>query len=324
VGSNPTLSAIWRAKPLTTSLKIGLVGLGKIARDQHLPAIAATDGAELVAIASRNAALDGVRNYLTLQDMLAAEPELHAIILCQPPKARFEAAKIALSAGKHVFLEKPPGATVSEVETLTALAKHSNVTLFASWHSRFAAAVAAAKAWVSANTLTSISIHWKEDIRQWHPGQDWILQPGGFGVFDPGINALSILTEIVGEPIRLIDATLQIPSNRQAPIASDLTMRTASGTPILAAFDFRQTSLQLWDIIIEAGPYRLVLSHGGNALSINSTAQTTPPEAEYPSMYQHFVDLIGAGKSDVDLAPLQLVADAFLLGRMMTTDPFEF
>jgi D-galactose 1-dehydrogenase len=305
-------------------LQFGLVGFGKIARDQHLPAIAVTAGAELVAVASRNARAEGVRNYHDLEAMLAAEPALDGVILCQPPEARFDAAQAALNAGKHVFLEKPPGATVSEVEALVALAKRCRVTLFASWHSRFGAAVPAAKAWIAAHSVTAVSINWKEDIRHWHPGQDWILQAGGFGVFDPGINALSILTEIVGEPIRLLSAALQTPANREAPIAADVQMATASGIPISAVFDFLQTGPQSWDIVVDGGDQSITLSHGGNKLTINGAPQLVPAEAEYPTMYCHFVDLVRCGLSDVDIAPLQLVADAFLCGRATVTDPFEF
>ena len=43
---------------MTAAIRLGLVGLGKIARDQHLPAIAKVDGIDLVAVASRNAALE--------------------------------------------------------------------------------------------------------------------------------------------------------------------------------------------------------------------------------------------------------------------------
>jgi len=43
-----------------SKIRLALVGLGKIARDQHLPAIAADGRFELVAAASRSAALDGV------------------------------------------------------------------------------------------------------------------------------------------------------------------------------------------------------------------------------------------------------------------------
>ena len=152
------------------TIRAGLVGLGKIARDQHLPAMARTAGIDLVAIASRNAQGDGVHNYPDLGAMLAGEPDLDAVILCQPPQARYHAARQALLAGKHVFLEKPPGATVSEVEALIALAKAQNVTLYASWHSRYAAAVAQAKAWIAERKVERIDIQWREDVRHWHPG----------------------------------------------------------------------------------------------------------------------------------------------------------
>ena len=308
---------------MTAALKLGLVGLGKIARDQHLPAIAKTDGIELIAVASRNASAAHVANYGDLDAMLAGEPGLDAIVLCQPPQARYQAAATALSAGKHVFLEKPPGATVSEVEALIALARANEVSLFASWHSRYAAAVAEARRWIVSRSIRRIAINWKEDVRHWHPGQPWIWQAGGFGVFDPGINALSILTEIVPDPVILLDAVLEVPTNCDAPIAANLTLRTAAGTPIAAAFDFRQTGLQTWDITVEADDGQLLLSHGGNTLMLDGAAQTLSPEEEYPTMYRHFVDLVGSGKSDVDLAPLRLVADSFLCGRHCPTEAFH-
>src|SRR5438094_8889449 len=291
------------------TIKLGLVGLGKIARDQHLPAIAATPGAELVAVASRNANAEGLANYGDLDEMLAAQPDLDAIIMCQPPQVRFEAAWRALSAGKHVFLEKPPGATVSEVDALIALADEKRVTLFASWHARFAPAVAQARDWLRGPKLRRVSITWEEDVRHWHPGQTWIWEPGGFGVFDPGINALSILTEIVPDPILLATAKLEVPSNRQAPIAASLSMRTASGMPIEADFDWRQTGPQTWNIEVETEGGGLLLTEGGSALSIDGVSQPAGGEHEYPAMYRYFVDLVRSGRSDADARPLRLVAD---------------
>ncbi len=304
-------------------VRLGLVGLGKIARDQHLPAIAAADGIDLVAVASRNAVAGGVNNYRDLEAMLVGEPDLDAIVFCQPPQARFDAAQTALVAGKHVFLEKPPGTTVSEAQMLVAVAAQQGVTLFAGWHSRHASAVATAKAWVAAHTVQRVDIVWKEDVRHWHPGQEWIWEPGGFGVFDPGINALSILTEIIGAPVRLIDAELETPVNRAAPIAARLAMMTAGGVPIAADFDWRQTGPQAWDIEVAADGHRLRLSHGGNRLSIDGVLQDTGPEREYPGLYRRFVDLIHDGASDVDLTPLQLVADAFLRSQSRTTAAFD-
>jgi D-galactose 1-dehydrogenase len=317
--SGGTVDGAQRSK----TIKLGLVGLGKIARDQHLPAIAATPGAELVAVASRNANAEGFANYADLDEMLAAQPDLDAIIMCQPPQVRFEAAWQALSAGKHVFLEKPPGATVSEVDALIALADEKRVTLFASWHARFAPAVAQARDWLRGLKLRCVSITWEEDVRHWHPGQSWIWDPGGFGVFDPGINALSILTEIVPDPILLTAAKLEIPSNRQAPIAASLSLRTAAGVAIEADFDWRQTGPQTWNIEVETEGGGLLLSEGGSALSIDGVPQPGSGEHEYPAMYRYFVELVRSGRSDADARPLRLVADAFLRARQIAIGPFE-
>lgn len=305
------------------SIRAGLVGLGKIARDQHLPAMSKTDGIDLVAVASRNAQGEGVNNYPDLGAMLAGEPDLGAVILCQPPQARYHAARQALLAGKHVFLEKPPGATVSEVEALIALAKHQNVTLYASWHSRYAAAVAQAKAWIAERQIERISIQWREDVRHWHPGQPWIWEAGGFGVFDPGINALSILTEIVPEPVTVLSANLEVPSNKDAPIGATLAMATASGAPIDTVFDWRQTGPQTWDIAVDTDNGSLLLSEGGNTLRLDGEVQLKAPDEEYPAMYRRFVTLVADRAIDADIAPLRLVADAFLCGRHCPTAVFE-
>src|SRR5690606_36564771 len=127
------------------SINLAIVGIGKIVRDQHLPAVAGNPGYRLVAAASRNGRVEGIDNFGSIGEMLAAVPSIHAVSLCMPPQYRHEAAVQALEAGKHVFLEKPPGATLSEVEDLAALAAARGVSLFASWHSRCAPAVEAAR-----------------------------------------------------------------------------------------------------------------------------------------------------------------------------------
>jgi D-galactose 1-dehydrogenase/L-arabinose 1- dehydrogenase len=257
---------------MTSALRLGLVGLGKIARDQHLPAIAAEQGAELIAVASHHGQVDGLPSYPDTEALLAGQPDVEAIVMCQPPQARFEDSRRALAAGKHVLLEKPPGATISEVEALAAAAEARGVTLFASWHSRYAPAVAPARAWLASRTLQKVSIVWKEDVRVWHPGQRWIFEAGGFGVFDTGINALSILTEIVREPILLTTAELEEPVNCEAPIAARLELVTAAGAPMEAVFDFRQPGPPTWDMTLLAEEGALLLSEGGEKLSMVADA----------------------------------------------------
>jgi D-galactose 1-dehydrogenase len=305
-----------------TAIRVAIVGLGKIARDQHIPAIAGTPGIELTAIASRNASLDGIAHFKTLDELLDAAPDIDAVALCAPPQVRQAQAAAALRAGKHVLLEKPPGATVSELAPLIATARETGRTLFATWHSRFAPAVEPAKAFLADRQITSVTIEWKEDVKVWHPGQAWIWEPGGLGVFDPGINALSILTRILPRPFFLTKAELSFPENRAAPIAADLAFSDATGLPIRAEFDWRQTGPQTWDIRVETDAGRLVLSAGGSRLAHDGQTLVNEKQAEYRGIYRRFVELIGNGVSDVDLSPLIHVADAFMLGRRHAVEPF--
>ena len=304
------------------AIRLAVVGLGKIARDQHLPAIAADGRFELVAAASRSAALDGVANAATLEELLAGGVAFDAVALCTPPQVRHRLARLALEAGKHVMLEKPPGATLGEVEDLRRLAEARGLTLQATWHSRYAPAVEPARAWLADRALRSAHISWKEDVRVWHPGQDWIWEPGGLGVFDPGINAFSIATWILPRPFFLTEATLHTPENRQSPIQAEMAFVDTAGAPITAELDFLQTGPQSWDIEADTTGGRLKLSHGGAKLWIDGVLTHEAPEAEYPGLYDAFAHLIGAGASDIDVSPLRHVADAFLLGRRVAAPAF--
>jgi D-galactose 1-dehydrogenase len=306
-----------------SAINLAIVGVGKIVRDQHLPSIAANSDFKLVATASRNGTVDGIPSYTSIDAMLEAEPSIDAVSLCMPPQYRYEAAYKALVAGKHVFLEKPPGATLSEVYDLQALADKQGASLFASWHSRYAAAVEAAKEFLASTTMKTMHVIWKEDVRHWHPNQEWIWQAGGLGVFDPGINALSIVTHILPKSIFLTGATLEFPENRDAPVAADLYFRNADHATVRAEFDWLQTGKQSWDIIAETDLGRMELNEGGSKLSINGELTFSAPEAEYPALYRRFAEIIKAGSSDVDLAPLRHVADAFMLGKRKIVEAFH-
>lgn len=306
-----------------SAIRIGLAGIGKIARDQHLPALAANASFDLCATASRNARLDGIDGHASVAEMLQARPDIDAVSLCTPPDGRFEQALTVLNAGKHLMLEKPPAATVSEIEAIAQIARVKGVSLFTTWHSREAAEVDAARDWLADKRIEAVRIQWKENIRQWHPGQDWILAPGGFGVFDPGINALSIATRILPQPLIATTATLQIPSNRACPTAATIGFRTGEAA-VDAQFDFLQTGHQTWDIEVDTDAGILRLRDGGSKLELPGAEPMSGPNEEYPRLYRQFADLVRRGESDVDLRPLQLVADAFLVGNRETVEPFEF
>jgi D-galactose 1-dehydrogenase len=305
-------------------MDIAIVGAGKIAADQHVPALAASGDFRLVAAASPAGRLHGLAHFPSLAALLAEGPKVDAVAVCTPPQVRHAVAREALLAGKHVLLEKPPGATVSEVQDLVALARRCGRSLYAAWHSRHAPGVEPARAWLADRRLIRADIVWREDVRRWHPGHDWIFEAGGLGVFDPGVNALSIASRIL-PPFFVKAAALSVPAGRAAPIAAALAFEIEGGAPMTADFDFRQVGPQTWDLTAEtADGQSLRLSQGGAALALNGRDFPLESTAEYAAVYRRFAQLIAEGGVDVDLRPLQLVADAFLLGRHSAVEAFAF
>jgi D-galactose 1-dehydrogenase len=308
-------------------MDIALIGIGKIALDQHVPAIESSRDWSLKATVSRRGSVPGVQSYSDFDRFLEDQPDVRVVSLCMPPVPRFDYAAKAIAAGRHVMLEKPPGASLAACHVLADMAQQRRVTLFATWHSREAAMVEAARDWLAGKALHRMSITWKEDVRRWHPGQDWIWEPGGLGVFDPGINALSIVTKIVPDQLHLQHAQLEVPENKQAPIAATLQFAHPGGAQIEATFDWRQTGPQTWRIEAETDAGLLILEDGGARMSVNGVPQLGSADdaltGEYPRLYASMADLVRTGASDADFTPLTHVADAFLLGHRKTVAAFH-
>lgn len=308
--------------------RLALMGVGVIAKAQHLPAIAANPAFDLVALASRApVSYQGLPQFGDLDALLRDGPEFDALALCTPPQGRAELVRKALSAGKHVLMEKPPTPSVSEFLTLEPAAQAAGRVLFATWHSRFNRGVAKAKELLAKETLARLTVTWKEDVNRWHPGQEWVWHPGGFGVFDPTINAFSILTEIFPDRLTVASADLAFPANRDTPIAARLVLADAHSPKAQATVevDWLQRGEQTWtiDVVTESG-LALTLTHGGTKLWLGGQLVIDESDTEYPEIYARFKNLLDENRSEVDGAPLHLVADAFLMGKRHTVAAFDW
>ena len=306
-------------------LRIGIIGYGKIAQDQHVPSIEGNPRFELAATVSRSGnGHRGVACFKSYQEMLRSVEGLDAVAVCTPPSARYAIARDCIEAGVHTLLEKPPGVTLSEVEDLACLAAGRQVSLFATWHARHNAAVAAAAERLAGQDVKRMEIFWHEDVRKWHPGQQWIWEPGGFGVFDPGINALSIATRVFPGELFVREAELHFPANKQTPIAAHIRFAASSGGGELTAdFDWRHTGGEAWTMTFETSGSVIELRQGGSRLFIDGEEIAVDHgTGEYPSIYAAFAELIDERRTDVDVRPLRLVADAYLAGKHSLVEPF--
>ena len=110
------------------------------------------------------------------------------------------------------------------------------------------------------------------------------------------------------------------------PIAAAIRFTSpalAEGGTLTADFDWRQTGDQTWEIAVTSPTApRCGSTGGGTTLAVDGTVVEDAPRHEYDRIYARFAGLLDAGTSLVDMAPFELVADAFLVGRREEVEPF--
>ena len=303
-------------------VRIAILGFGKIAADSHVPAIAGNPRFELVASSSRSGQGVG-RCFTDWRDLIRDVDGLEAVAITTPPGPRFEIARECLAAGLHCLLEKPPTAGLAPIADLAVLADAAQRTLYTTWHAQHHAAVDAAAAALAGQRIAAMTIIWHEDVHKWHPGQAWIWAPGGFGVFDPGINALSIATRIFPGALVVEGADLFVPANAQTPIAAEILFSSPNADgPLRASFDWRKVDGEEWTIdLTTADGMHVRLEDGGAKLTIDGVAGPPDAAGEYDGIYAEFATLINQRRSHIDVAPLRLVADCLLIGRQHAVAP---
>ena len=103
----------------------GFLGAGFVASRGLAPAVHASRGANLYAVASRDekrsATLEPERVHATYDDLLADE-RVDAVYISLSNSQHLEWVTKSLEAGKHVLCEKPLGLNASETEKMFACA----------------------------------------------------------------------------------------------------------------------------------------------------------------------------------------------------------
>ncbi len=115
------------------NIMAGVIGYGKSARNLHIPLITATNGVELHSIVQRsgNEASENRRDARIYRDYkeILKDDITDLVIITTPNHLHFKMAQEALSAGKHVVVEKPFTVTSEESYKLLKLAERSGLKL---------------------------------------------------------------------------------------------------------------------------------------------------------------------------------------------------
>ena len=130
-----------------TTLKLALLGTGRIADVRLAPAMIHAEGLRLWSVLSRDqerarqfAARHGASSpnpaYTQLDDLLD-DPELDGVVIATPDGVHAEQAMASVRAGKHVFVEKPMVTEFDDGAALVAAADSVGVTLGVAYHLRW-------------------------------------------------------------------------------------------------------------------------------------------------------------------------------------------
>jgi xylose dehydrogenase (NAD/NADP) len=276
-------------------LRWGIVGAtAQVAQKAVLPAMAASPGARLVAVASESAGADcatrcgaarGYRDYAALLD----DREVEAVYVPLPNSLHREWVERAAAAGKHVLCEKPLAPTVADGEAMVTACAAAGVTLLEAYMTPFHPRAGAVAALIASGRLGALRFGRavftgtldRRDDHRWRP------EMGGGALLDVGIYCIAPLLAATGaQPVRVEAAALLSRSGVDVAFSGWLDWGDGFSASIECSFD---------------APERQVLELVGTEASLLIDRAHTPGPADSAIVLRHRdgrTETLVAGASD--------------------------
>ncbi len=154
------------------TIRWGIIGLGDIAENNFLPALAKARDAQLISVYSRSAekgrafiAKHGVPRAYDRLDGMLADRELDAVYIASPNNVHAAQSVAASRAGKHVLCDKPMALTVADGERMIRAAEDNKVRLDVAYRQRYHPAHEQARRHVAAGVLGEIQLVKAQNFR---------------------------------------------------------------------------------------------------------------------------------------------------------------
>jgi predicted dehydrogenase/threonine dehydrogenase-like Zn-dependent dehydrogenase len=196
--------------------RLGVLGAGSFATSVLLPAFRDVPGAEMVGIASasgmsaQQAAKRFGFSYATgNEDDIVNDPQVNSLAILTRHNLHARQVLAALSAGKHVFCEKPLALNLAELEQIEAFFKDALLTenqagvlplLTVGFNRRFSPLALRLKSFLSKRTEPYVA-HYRVNAG-YLPQNHWLHNPveGGGRIIGEGCHFIDFLTFLADEP----------------------------------------------------------------------------------------------------------------------------
>ena len=219
------------------SIKVGIIGCGKIAQVRHIPEYAANPHAEVygfydinLARAEELAKKYGGKAFASYEELLA-DPEIEAVSVCAANHAHAEISVAALKAGKHVLCEKPMAVTLEECEAMVAAAKESGKYLMIGQNQRLAKAHAKAKELIEQGAIGKV-LTFRTIFGHGGP-ETWSIDPGSnVWFFDKTKAAMGAMADLGIHKTDMIQYVLGSKIVKTQAVLTTLDKKDATGSLI--------------------------------------------------------------------------------------------
>jgi 1,5-anhydro-D-fructose reductase (1,5-anhydro-D-mannitol-forming) len=195
------------------TIRWGIIGCGNVCEVKSGPGLQKARGSALAAVMRRDAAKaadyarrHGVPRWYDDAAALVADPEVDAVYVATPPGSHLEYARLAASAGKPVYVEKPMARTHAECLEMVAACREAGVPLFVAYYRRCLPRFLAVREAVRAGrigTPVAARVSFLRPVAEKERGPDkpWRVDPeqsGGGHIWDMGSHALDYLDYLLG------------------------------------------------------------------------------------------------------------------------------
>lgn len=188
-------------------MKIGFVGLGRVARMFHVPALKRVSGAVVVggwdAVPEQRASWTEETGFAaqgTLDELLAAEPEV--VVIATPPDHHAEQCIWALENGLHVICEKPFVPTAAAADTVLAAAAAAGRGVAVNHQFREKAIFRTIRERIASEEfgrLTFCQVWQLMELAPWDEPTPWRARMTDRVLFEGGVHLVDLLIGFFGE-----------------------------------------------------------------------------------------------------------------------------
>jgi predicted dehydrogenase len=262
---------------LNRTVRIGLIGAGRLAREVQIPCLRRIEGVDLVAIAdvdagSRELASQIVPggNFVEAADTLLADERIDAVIVSTPSATHAALACAALDAGKHVYLEKPIAVDPEGGQRVIDAWQRTGLIGMIGFNYRLRSDYMNAAALVAANELGRVNLISVTFSTRLPENDDWRRpdRAGGGVLLDLASHEFDLVQLVAGEPIdRVLASSLR---GGEGPGESILVQAwTKSGIAVRGFFSSESTDEATMEVVGSVGKIRidryagLTLDHRG-------------------------------------------------------------